>query len=220
MGFKAVLPIISGIIPFGAVMGSAFSEAKLSFWQAFLMNTAVYAGAAQLATVDLMSQNAAVLVVLATGMIINLRFLLYSAAMSPLTHDSSPLIKFLCAFTLTDQSYATMTANQSKFNTNTEAVNFYLGTALCMLVTWHASVYAGFIFGNFAPVSWSLDFAVPLSFVALLVPSLKNKKYIAVAIVSSILSLLLFGLPLKTGLIATALLSIGFAWILMMRKKE
>ena len=220
MGFKAVLPIISGIIPFGAVMGSAFAEAKLSFWQAFLMNTTVYAGAAQLATVDLMTQNAAVLVVLATGLIINLRFLLYSAAMSPLTHDSGAIVKFLCAFTLTDQSYATMTANQDKFNSNTEAVNFYLGTAACMMFTWHTSVYAGYIFGNFAPISWSLDFAVPLSFVALLVPSLKSKKYIAVAVVSSILSLLLFKLPLKTGLIATALLSIGFAWILIRRKND
>ncbi len=220
MGFKAVLPIISGIIPFGAVMGSAFAEAKLSFWQAFMMNTAVYAGAAQLATVDLMTQNAAVLVVLATGLIINLRFLLYSAAMSPLTHDSSPLIKFLCAFTLTDQSYATMTANQSKFSTNTEAVNFYLGTAACMLLTWDISVYAGYIFGNFAPTSWSLDFAVPLSFVALLVPSMKSKKHIAVAVVSSLLSLLLFKLPLKTGLMATALLSISFAWILIRKKND
>lgn len=219
MGFKAVLPIISGIIPFGAVMGSAFAEAQLSIWQAILMNTVVYAGAAQLATIDLMSENAAVLVVLATGLIINLRFLLYSVAMSPLTHDSSALIKFLCAFTLTDQSYATMTANQSKFQSNSEAVQFYLGTAFCMALTWHASVYAGFIFGNFAPVSWSLDFAVPLSFVALLVPSLKNKKYIAVAVVSSILSLILYGLPLKTGLIATALLSMSFAFALIRRKK-
>src|SRR5436190_118085 len=82
-GFKSVLPIISGIIPFGAVMGSAFAEAKLSFFQAMLMNISVYAGAAQLATIDLMKMNAAVFVVIATGLIINLRFLLYSVAMSP-----------------------------------------------------------------------------------------------------------------------------------------
>jgi len=220
MGFRALLPIISGIIPFGAVMGSAFSAAGLSFWQAILMNTVVYAGAAQLATVNLMSLNAAVLVVVATGLIINLRFLLYSAAMSPYLQDASPLIRFMCAFTLTDQSYAAMSAGQDKFKTNAEAVNFYLGTAVCMLITWHGSVIAGFIFGNFAPPSWSLDYAVPLSFVALLIPTLKNRKYVAVALFSTVSSLLLHGMPLKTGLIVTALLSIGFAAILIREKPQ
>lgn len=219
MGFRALLPIISGIIPFGAVMGSAFSEAGLTFWQAILMNTAVYAGAAQLATINLMTLNAAVLVVVGTGLIINLRFLLYSAAMSPYLHESKPLIKFLCAFTLTDQSYAAMSANQDSFKSNSEAVNFYLGTAACMLITWHGSVIAGFIFGNFAPASWSLDYAVPLSFVALLIPTLKNRKYVAVALFSTIASLLLHDLPLKTGLILTAVLSIGFAGYLIRRKE-
>src|SRR5690242_18085727 len=96
MGFLSIIPIISGIIPFGAVMGSAFAEANLTFGQAMLMNTAVYAGAAQLATTDLMKMNAAVFVVITTGLIINLRFLLYSVAMSPHLKEATPLIKFLC----------------------------------------------------------------------------------------------------------------------------
>ncbi len=220
MGFRSVLPIISGIIPFGAVMGSAFAEAKLSFWQAMLMNTAVYAGAAQLATVDLMKVEAAIWVVIATGLIINLRFLLYSAAMSPYLKDASPLVKFLCAFTLTDQSYAAMSANQDKFARNQEATEFYLGTALCMLLTWHSAVVAGFIFGNFAPAALSLDYAIPLSFVALLVPSLKSRGHLGVALFSSLTSLLFYHLPLKTGLMVTALLSIGLAWILIRQKEK
>ncbi len=219
MGFRAVLPIISGIIPFGAVMGSSFSEARLSFFEAMLMNTTVYAGAAQLATVDLMKLDAAVFVVVTTGLIINLRFLLYSAAMAPYVHDSSPLVKFLCAFTLTDQSYATMSANQDKFETNTEAVNFYLGTAFCMILVWDLAVIAGFVFGNFAPSSWSLDYAVPLSFVALLIPTLKNKTYVAVALFSSIFSLILHELPLRTGLMTTALLAMALSWFIVTRKK-
>lgn len=220
MGFKSVLPIISGIIPFGAVMGSAFAEAKLSFWQSMLMNTAVYAGAAQLATVDLMKMNAALFVVVATGLIINLRFLLYSAAMSPYLKDSSFLVKFLTAFTLTDQSYAAMSANHDKINSNTEASQFYLGTAFCMILTWHSSVIAGFIFGNFAPASLSLDYAIPLSFVALLMPTLKTNSHRAVALFSSMLSLLFYGFPLKTGLMVTALLSIALAWIIIQKKHK
>jgi 4-azaleucine resistance transporter AzlC len=220
MGFSAVLPIISGIIPFGAVMGSAFAEAKLSFGHAMLMNSAVYAGAAQLATVDLMKMNAAILVVLATGLIINLRFLLYSAAMSPYLKDAKPLVKFFCAFTLTDQSYAAMMANHHKFDTNEEATEFYIGTAVCMLLTWHGSVMAGFIFGNFAPQSLSLDFAIPLSFVALLVGTLKRNDHKSVALFSAVLSLLFNELPLKTGLIVTAFLSIGLAWMIIQKRNK
>lgn len=220
MGFRSVLPIISGIIPFGAVMGSAFAEANLSFFHAMLMNTTVYAGAAQLATTNLMKMNAAVLVVVATGLIINLRFLLYSAAMSPYLKEAPRLIKLICAYTLTDQSYAAMTANQDKFSTNQEATDFYLGTTVCMMITWHASVVAGFIFGNFAPAWLSLDFAIPLSFVALLVPTLKSNAHRVVALFSSILSLLLNSFPLKTGLIITALLSIALAWTIIQQKSK
>lgn len=219
-GFRSVLPIISGIIPFGAVMGSSFASANLSFWQAMFMNTVVYAGAAQLATTDLMKLNAAVLVVVGTGLIINMRFLLYSAALSPSLKDSSLMVKFFCAFTLTDQSYAAMSANSDHFVTNKDAVHFYMGTAICMLLAWHASVVAGYIFGNFAPSWLSLDFAIPLSFVALLVPSLKTKKHQAIALFSSVLSLVFFSLPLKIGLMLTALISIGVAWVMIKKSKR
>jgi 4-azaleucine resistance transporter AzlC len=218
LGFLAVLPIISGIIPFGVVMGAAFSSAGLSFLQSVFMNISVYAGAAQLASLDLMKAHAALAVVVATGLVINLRFLLYSAAMAPYLKDSPFIIKFISAFTLTDQSYAVMSANQDKFKTNTEAVHFYLGTAAAMMLVWDTSVLAGYIFGNFAPASLSLDFAVPLSFLALLAPTLKTKKHIGVAIFSSVLSLVFYGLPLKTGLLFTALISMVLAWFLINRK--
>src|SRR5690606_11017795 len=99
------------IIPFGAVMGSSFAEANLSFFQAMVMNMSMYAGAAQLATTELMKLHTASFVVITTGLIINLRFLLYSAAMAPYLEKSGFWTKFFCAFNLTDQSYASMTAN-------------------------------------------------------------------------------------------------------------
>lgn len=219
-GFLSILPIISGIIPFGAVMGSAFAEANLSFFQAMFMDTLVYAGAAQLASTDLMRLNAAVFVVVMTGLIINLRFLLYSVAMSPYLKDSPFWVKFFCAYTLTDQSYAAMSANSNHFESNKDAVDFYMGTAVCMLLTWHSSVVAGYIFGNFAPQSLSLDYAIPLSFVALLMPTLKTKHHHFVALFSSVLSLVMFGLPLRTGLMVTALLSIALAWMIIQKKSK
>lgn len=210
-GFRAMLPITTGIFPFGVVMGTVFAEAKLSFFQAFTMNFVVFAGASQLAAVDLMIKIAAGIIVVITGLIINLRFLLYSAALSPVVQRSNFWIKIFCAFNLTDQSYTVMAAYQDKLKTSEEAVRFYLGACLCMSLTWHASVILGFIFGNIAPAWLSLDFAVPLSFVALVIPTIKNKKYLIVAACSSFFSLLLYPLPYKIGLISTALLGLGIA---------
>ncbi len=211
MGFKLMIPITTGIIPFGAVVGTLCSEAKFSFFQTLGMNVFVYAGAAQLAAIDLMTRNALGIVVIISGLVINLRFLLYSAAMSPYLQNSGFISKFFAAHLLTDQSYAVMSANQDKLPTNKNAVAFYFGASLCMILVWQLSVVAGFIFGNFAPASWGLDYGVPLSFVALLIPTLKNKKYVFVAAFSAGVSVLLYSLPFKVGLIVTACLSIMLA---------
>lgn len=215
-----MIPVITGVIPFGAVMGTVCAEANLSFFQSITMNVFVFAGASQLAAVDLMTKHGASVVVVVTGLVINLRFLLYSAAMSPVVQKSSFLVKFFCAHSLTDQSYAVMSAQEDKFQNSQEAVQFYLGSAVCMLMTWHLSVIAGFGFGNFAPASIALDYAVPLSFVALVVPTIKNKKYLVVAIFSSVVSLALHRLPYRLGLIVTAGLSILLAiWLTRKGKK-
>ncbi len=213
-GFIATLPIVPGVIPFGAVMGVVCSEAKLSLFQTVAMNFLAYAGAAQLAAMDLMTKHAAGLVVIATGLIINIRFLLYSAALSPHLQRSSFFTKFFSAYTVTDQSYAVMSAHQGELNNSSEIVRFYLGTATCMAMFWHLSVVAGYVFGNFAPASLALDYAVPLSFVALVIPTLKNKTYVAVATFSSVVAILLHQLPFRIGLIVTALLSIAVATLL------
>ncbi len=213
-----MLPITTGIIPFGAVMGTVTADAHLSFFQSTVMNILVFAGASQLAAVDLMTKNAAVLVVVITGLIINLRFILYSAAMSPFLQKSPFWIKFFCAYSLTDQNYAVMSAHQDKLKTAADSVQFYIGASLCMTLVWHSSVILGFVFGNFAPPSFALDFAVPLSFVALVIPTIRNRKYFWVAAFSSVVSLLLQPLPYRMGLIVTALLAIGFATALTRKR--
>jgi predicted branched-subunit amino acid permease len=217
-GFRAILPITTGIIPFGAVVGTLCHEAQFSFFQTMAMNVLVYAGASQLAATELMMQNAAGFVVIATGLVINLRFILYSAAISPLLSQSRLLTKVACAFTLTDQGYAVMSAHQDKLKTKTETLSFYFGTAACMMLVWNLSVIAGFIFGNFAPAAWALDFAVPLSFIALVIPTLKNKYYVLVAIFSSVVSILLSQMPYKMGLVLTAILAVGFGALLTRKK--
>jgi predicted branched-subunit amino acid permease len=217
-GFKKMTPVMTGIIPFGAVMGTICAEAQLTLFQSLAMNILVFAGTAQMAAIDLMSKNAASAVILATGLIINLRFLLYSAALSPVLQKSNFLTKISSAYFLTDQTYNVMSAHQEKLSTNKEVIQFYFGAAICMALTWDVSVAAGYVFGNFAPKAFALDYAVPLSFVTLVVPTLKNKKYFYVAACSAACALLLKPLPFNLGLIISALLALSLALVLSGRK--
>lgn len=217
-GFKALFPITPGIVPFGAIMGSICAEANLSFFQTVSMNIFVFAGASQLAAIELMQKNAPVFVVLVAGLIINLRFILYSAAYSPVVQKSNFFVKILSAYFLTDQSYAVISANEEKLKNNNEVIVFYFGAAICMTLVWQGSVMAGYVFGNFAPKSWALDYAIPLSFISLVVPALKNKKYVMVAIFSTVASIVFKPMPYNLGLITTALLAIGYGMLLTRKK--
>lgn len=199
-------------------MGTVAAEAHLNLWQSTAMNVFVFAGAAQLAALELMTRNTAVAVVVVTGLIINLRFLLYSAAMAPVLEGARFHIKFISAYLMTDQTYAVMTAHNQQLKTQSNAIHFYLGASCAMCLAWHLAVLGGFIFGNFAPAAWALDYAVPVSFVALVIPTLKNGRYVLVAIFSAVTSLGLSFLPFKLGLIATALLAIALAIFLSRRR--
>jgi predicted branched-subunit amino acid permease len=91
-----------------------------------------------------------------------------------------------------------------------------------MWICWQLSVLTGVIFGNFVPASWSLDFVVPLAFMSLIVPSLKNKTIISVALTSFCLSIIFYGLPYNLGLIITAVtaLIVGVLLESLKDKKE
>jgi predicted branched-subunit amino acid permease len=210
-GFKAMLPVIVGVVPFGIVMGTVAAHAELNFSQSFLMNIFVFAGASQLAAVDLMTKHTESVVVIATGLTINLRFLLYSAALSPILQRASLLKKLVCAYCLTDQNYTVMIGNQKHLHTHADSLRFYFGASLCMFLAWNISVALGFVFGNVAPASWSLEYAVPLSFVALVMPTMKDRRYIYVAVFSSVASLCLSSMPFRLGLLLSSFLGIGLA---------
>lgn len=184
-------------------MGSVAAEAQLPLDQSVFMNFWVYAGASQLAAIDLMKIASPIFVVVLTGLIINLRFILYSASMATHLRDRGFFTKLLCSYWLTDQTYALMTANEHKFKNSDEYVQFFLGGSVCMMIAWHGACLLGFLFGNFAPKEWSLDFAVPLSFVVLVAPALKNRKQVAVAVFASVASILFYTLPFRMGLITT-----------------
>lgn len=218
MGAQSLLPIIPGVIPFGLIMGTVAHNSGLNLFESMSLNVFVFAGASQLAALELMAKDTPAFIVILTGLVINLRFMMYSAALSPIFQNKSHFKKALMAYSLTDQSYAVSNSAFPKLNNNIQKFYFYAGAAVVMAIAWHLSTLAGVLFGNFAPQSLSLDFAIPLAFMALIVPSLKDYKMITVASAAGFCSLIFYNLPYNLGLITSAFIALFVAWLI--EKKE
>jgi len=85
------------------------------------------------------------------------------------------------------------------------AFHYYAGTAITMWFGWNLSVLAGMYLGAGIPEDWSLGFAIPLSFLALLIPSIRNRATLGAALTGGVLAVLAVGLPYNLGLLAGAL---------------
>ena len=181
-GAKAVAPVLLGVAPFATVAGVAGVEAGFTPWQAVGMSLIVFAGAAQLAGIHLLGEGASALVVMLTAAVINLRFVMYSASIAPHFERAGSGAKALFAYLLTDQAYAVAVTRFREAEPISKG-SFYVGAALAMWGTWQLGTAAGALVGAGVPEGWSLDFAVPLTFIALLVPNIKDRPGLFAALV-------------------------------------
>ena len=204
-----MLPIVLGGIPFGLIAGVACANLGLTTFEAGASSLVMFAGAAQLATYDLLSRNAPFAVVLATALIINLRFAIYSAGIAPEFREEKRLHRLLYAYLLTDQSFALTNARRINDPNAPHQVAYYLGGAILLWGNWIAWTCIGAAAGATIPPSWSLDFAVPLCFVAILIPAIKDRAQVFAGVITGVASLLLLKAPHSTGGIISVLIGIG-----------
>jgi predicted branched-subunit amino acid permease len=228
-GVRASLPLLVGIVPFGLVAGVAAIDAGLSPVAALGMSVVVFAGAAQLAVIELLGRDASLAVVVVTGVIINLRMMMYSASIAPYFQSYHARWKAVLAYFLTDQAYAVSIARfesgeeggetdggtDPEHGDETEAGSserrdyFYLGIAVSLWAVWVVSTAVGVGLGRGVPDSWGLEFAVPLVFLALLVPRIEDGPTAAAASVAGLVALFGSGLPYELGLPLAAVVGVG-----------
>lgn len=199
-GVRAILPILLGVIPFALIVGISAASSGLTPAQGMGMSSILFAGAAQLAVLQLYAENALAIVAIFTAFIINLRFMIYSASLAPHLKKASTPAKVLLAYMLTDQAYA---VSIMEFDQNAEREHkawFYFGTAITLWGVWQACTALGIFLGAAIPANWGLDFAIPLTFLALLVPALKDRPAIWAALSAGFIATIFFNLPFNFGL--------------------
>jgi predicted branched-subunit amino acid permease len=180
----------------------------------------IFAGASQLATMDLLGRGSPVVVIVLTALVINARFAMYSAVLAPSFRPLDPARKAFGSYLLTDQAFATSALRFVRVDEDPRSrFSYYLGTALPPWVTWQTSTVVGVIIGSGVSPDLSLDFAIPLVFMALLFPAITDRGTAVAAVVAAVAASSLRILPLNLGLLAAAFIGIA-AGLVAERKRE
>jgi 4-azaleucine resistance transporter AzlC len=218
-GLKDGIPSVVGMIPFALIVGTASTAAGLDPWLALAMSVIVYAGASQLAAIGLMAQSAPMPIVVATVLVVNLRFVMYSAALSPYFSRFTTPKKWMLAYGLTDHLFALVTAKYKADDPVEHIADYYAAVSIMTWCVWNSMVAIGIFAGTLVPKNYSLDFAIPLVFLALVFPALTTRAHWVTAGVAATAAFFTSALPMKLGLIAAALTGVVVGSIIDARNK-
>ena len=208
-GVLAELPLLLGVFPFGMIYGVLAIQAGIPTAPAQLMSSILFAGSAQFITAQLVGQNTPIFVIIVTAFVVNLRHALYSASLAPHVQKLSKLWQVVLAYLLTDEAYAVTIMRYARRSDEPYIQWYFLGAGLGLWSCWQVSTAAGIFLGAQIPAAWSLDFTLALTFIALVVPSLKDKPALAAAISAGLVAVAAYQMPYKLGLIAAALVGIA-----------
>ncbi|MFP5258078.1 MAG: AzlC family ABC transporter permease [Acidobacteriota bacterium] len=203
------LPIALGYVPVGMAYGVLAGKAGLSAVNVLLMSVLVYAGSAQLVAVGLFAAGASAWAVAATTLAVNLRHVLFSAAMAPLLTGWRKRELAAFAFELTDESFA---LHAARFGRGDRDQGLTLSINVLAQAAWVAGTALGVALGDILGDgrAFALDFALPGMFLALLAGQLGSRSQVAAALVGAGLSLGAAGLGITGfGALAAGLAGAG-----------
>jgi len=218
-GSLAVAPHMLSVIPFGIITGAIGVEMGFDPYLVYAMSIIIFGGASQIVFLQLISAGASSFIAVASVGIINSRHLLYGAVLSEYLEKLTLFKKLIISYFIVDQGFA---ESNKYFKKNKDQKNIHyhlLGTGITLWICWQISTILGIILGSFIPDELGLKFAVPLTFIAILVSELRKLDHVIVILVSGISSLLFFEAPLKSYIIISPLIALFVAYLVLRFKK-
>ncbi len=208
-GFQAGLPFVLIVCPFGLLFGVVATEAGLELRETMAMTALVIAGASQFTALQLMAEQAPTFVVIGAALAVNMRMAMYSASMAPHIGGAPVWQRAIAAYFLVDQTYAASIQKYQDHPDMTLRIKmiYFFGVVTPICPLWYVFTYIGAVSGSTIPESFALDFAVPITFIALVAPALRSLPHIAAAFVSVVVALALSWIPFSLGLIVAAALA-------------
>jgi len=206
-GAKDTFPLVVGAIPFGIIFGTLAETAGLSFHATMGMSLFVFAGASQFVSLSLLASGTASPMIVLTTFVVNLRHMLYGASMVPFYKNLTSLWKMVLAFGLTDETFAVAVSRYNQED-GVQGKHYYnFGSMVFMYLNWNLCTFIGLTAGKaFPEISrWGLDFAMPATFIGIVIPYLVSKPMWASVVTAGTVSILAGGLPHKMGLMLAAI---------------
>ncbi len=208
-GLAAIAPLLLGVVPFALVVGVAAANSAIGVWPAWATGFIIFAGAAQLVTIDLFDSGAAAAVIVATALVINLRHMMYSAALASSFRAFPAPWRFGLPYLMTDQAFALSITHYDDHPDPVYRRWYFFGAGIGLWAPWQAGMTVGVIVGAQVPASWSLDFAVPLVFVVLVILAVRNIPTLVAAVVGGVAAVVGMDISYNLGLILAALLGVS-----------
>jgi len=217
-GARATLPVLLAVIPFGIITGVAMVASGIPPAIAMLMSILVFAGASMVASAQLLASSAPIILVIVTTLVINLRFMMYSASLR--THFAHAPLKqrLTVAYLTADNVYALVLNRFAEHPDDPGKFEYFLGAGVLVWAVWQAAVLAGILIGAGVPPAWRLEFAAPLAFIALSIPFLRDRATVIAALAAGIAVVAFQDVPLRLNIILAAATGIAAGLAFARRK--
>src|SRR5690625_197984 len=204
LGFKDVLPAMTATSIWGFVTGIAMLKSGLTEVQALLMTFFVYAGSAQLTALPLLESQAPLWLIFVAGFIVNIRFIIFGAALQPFFRRYGWRSRFVLGFLVSDIAFAIFMSRyaEAKKQGTSDQLWYFLGMVIPGWCSWQFFSVAGIFFAGLIPAGWSLDYAATLALLAILVPLVTNRGLVVCLVVAAVTAWIGQLLPLRLGLVA------------------
>ncbi|NLW24411.1 MAG: branched-chain amino acid ABC transporter permease [Clostridia bacterium] len=184
-GFIEALPLAIAIGATGLSYGVLAVQAHLSLITIVAMSILVFSGSVQMVTIAMIMANAGLASILITTVLLNMRNLLYGAALAEGLAPANSW-RWILSIGVSDEPFVLGSARFKKYGPDP----LYFGVVVATFyVAWVLGSFIGALLGNQVdPQRWGLDLAFPVTFVALLIPSLKGKPVIATALIAVLIA--------------------------------
>ena len=218
-GSLDIAPHMLSVIPFGIICGAIGIEMGFNPYLVYAMSIIIFGGASQIVFLQLLSGGASTFIAITSVGVINSRHLLYGAVLSEYLEKLSLLKRLIISYFIVDQGFA---ESNKFFQKNKDQINNHyhlLGTGITMWICWQISTILGIILGSFIPEELGLKFAVPITFIAILINEFRKIDHVIVILISGIASLIFFNVPLKSYIIISPIVALVAASLILKFKK-
>src|SRR5665647_184853 len=198
---KACLPVLPGVLAFAAISGVAMVAAGMPQYLAMAMSVLVYAGSSQLAALQLITSGTPIAIAILAGLVINLRFSIYSLSIAPHLAAAGPRWKPLLSYLLSDNGYAMSLRGYEHPLEPRGKIWYYFGCCSAIWTTWQIGTLTGILLGTRIPAGWHLEFSIVLTFLGIVAPTIRDRAVAAAACAAGVTAILAWSLPLRLGLL-------------------